>query len=141
VSALGTQVELNANFSDATYRSMPNASIPDANKDGVSDTITINNGTNITIEAVQINVKVTHPRSGQIGIELTGPNGSPKTKSILMNINNSFLYENDSDLNIVLTSNAFYGETVNGNWTIKVIDGRTGETGSLVQWDINVLGH
>jgi subtilisin-like proprotein convertase family protein len=58
-----------------------------------------------------------------------------------MNINNSFLFENDANLNIVLNTNAFYGETSSGEWFIKVVDGKSGDIGTLNSWDINILGH
>lgn len=140
VSTLGQQVELNAGFNKTQYRRTPNLTIPDKNKDGVSDSFTFSEATNYKIETVQVRVQIAHARSGEIGIELESP-GSPGTKSILMNINNSFLFDNDSNLDIVLTSNAFYGETLNGEWKIKIIDGKSGNQGTLIQWDINVLGH
>ena len=58
-----------------------------------------------------------------------------------MNINNSFLLDNDRNLNIVLTSHAFYGEDSKGDWTVKVIDGEEGTTGVLNNWKLNILGH
>jgi len=70
--------------------------------------------------------------------ELTSPMG---TKSILLNINNSFILDNDKNLNIVLTSHAFYGESANGTWTIRVIDGKEGNTGTFTFWGLNILGH
>lgn len=129
-------VELNNGFTDTNYTSTPAVNIPDADEDGVTDTISV--ASSINVETVQVKVKVTHPRSGQIGVELTSPSN---TKSILLNINNSFLFSNDSNLNIVLTSNAFYGETANGVWSLKVIDGLSGHTGQLDKWDINIIGH
>jgi subtilisin-like proprotein convertase family protein len=58
-----------------------------------------------------------------------------------MNINNSFYLDTDQNLNIVLTSHAFYGESSQGNWEIRVIDGKSGNTGTITRWSINVLGH
>jgi subtilisin-like proprotein convertase family protein len=85
-----------------------------------------------------LRVQVSHAKSGEVGIELTSPGG---TKSILMNINNSFLLDNDSNLNLTLSSHAFYGETLNGNWTIRLIDGRSGSSGTLTRWKMNIFGH
>lgn len=139
---LPSLVETNANFSSSSYSSGAlSKSIPDNSATGVTDTITVTSS--LTIETVQVKVQVTHPRSGQIGVELTSPRG---TKSILMNVNNSFLIDNDNNLNIVLTTNAFYGESANdgsasGQWELKVIDGLSGSTGQLTRWDLNILGH
>lgn len=148
VSTIGNLVEQNKNFNNSNFESETlNTSIPDNDSIGVSDAITISAGNALTVESVQVKVKVSHAQSGQVGIELTSPHG---TKSILMNINNSFLLldkdndgniDGDSNLNIVLTSNAFYGEDSEGTWTIKVIDGKAGTTGSLTNWKINILGH
>ena len=144
---LGNQIELNKDFNLNIYsRTNLNLTIPNdstspfsqsINSTGVTDTRFISN--DITVESVQVKVSITHPSPGEIGIELTSPSG---TKSILQNINNSFLLGNTSNLNIVLTSNAFYGESSNGNWELKVIDGQTGSnSGQLNEWHINILGH
>jgi subtilisin-like proprotein convertase family protein len=93
------------------------------------------------VESVQINLQVTHVQSGQVGVELTSPSG---TKSILLNINNALLMAStpDSDLDVTLTSHAFYGENASGTWTLKLIDGKADTvSGTLDQWAINILGH
>lgn len=89
------------------------------------------------VEAVQISVTLLHPTTGDLGIELTSPNG---TKSILKNIQDGFT--GNSGLNgMVLASNAFYGEPSSGFWTIKVIDGWAFDVGTLTNWQIRVYGH
>jgi subtilisin-like proprotein convertase family protein len=146
---MGTLVEQNASFNVSKYASGDvNLTIPDADKDGATNIIAISTSDALTVESIQIRVNITHEQSGQLGIQLTSPEG---TTSILSNINNSFLLldkekngtiDGDSNLvNFVLTSNAFYGEDSEGNWTIVVIDGLAGTTGSLTNWDINILGH
>jgi subtilisin family serine protease len=79
---LGNQVETNADLTNGINISL---AIPDADKDGITHSQTV--ASNINVESVQVKVQITHPRSGEIGIELTSPSG---TKSILSNINNSF---------------------------------------------------
>ncbi|MFT6071273.1 MAG: subtilisin-like proprotein convertase family protein [Bacteriovoracaceae bacterium] len=143
---------------DATLTSSTTAVgsiIPDNDKVGLSHSINI--ASSYTVEAVQIKLNITHPRPGDLGIELTSPSG---TKSIIMNVNNSLLIGLDGATpdwiddytDSVFLSNAFYGENSNGNWTLKVIDGlgsNTGDTdldsapvqvGTLVNWSINVIG-
>lgn len=133
---LGPFIELNEDFSLGIYNRNINLAIPDNNSAGVVDTITVAN--NIIIESVQIEISVSHDKSGELGVELISPSG---TKSILMNINNSFLLSGDKDLNKhVLTTNAFYGENSGGQWSIKVIDGLSGNTGTFTNWKINILG-
>lgn len=141
VSALGTFLETNSNFNQSDFSSTPSGglSIPDNDATGVTDSILTPPSLSVTtVESVQVRVRITHPRSGEVGVELTSPSG---TKSILLNVNNSLLFEDDSNLDIVLASNAFYGENASGTWTIKMIDGRSGSVGSLVSWDLNITGH
>lgn len=110
-------------------------SIPDNSAVGVENTIVI--PTNITIESVQILSSITHADIGDLGIELTSPNG---TKSILLNVNSGI--EGLADLqDEVFLSNAFYGESSAGNWKIKLLDGKSGITGTLNDWGINIIGH
>jgi subtilisin-like proprotein convertase family protein len=109
----------------------------------VTDQIDLDLGNGKIVESVQVRVSVTHARSGQVGVELTSPSG---TKSILLNINNALLLPvngglADANLNVVLTTHAFYGENANGVWTIKLIDARSDDTGVLNSWSLNILGH
>ena len=123
------------NFQESqwTSRTKLALSIPDQSATGVSDSVAV--GTNFTIEAVQIHVKITHPYVGDLGIELTSPEN---TKSILMHINSNILEVN---INNLLSSNAFYMEGSRGNWTLKVIDGGKGDTGTLESWKIKFFGY
>lgn len=70
-----------------------------------------------------------------MGVELTSPSG---TKSILMNINSGIT--TTSIANVTLLSNAFYGETSLGNWTLKVVDGAAADTGTIKSWSIKAWG-
>jgi subtilisin family serine protease len=109
--------------------------IPDNSATGVQSTINV--AANLTIEGVQIKTSATHADIGQLGIELVSPGG---TKSIIVNVNNALEGQIDYIGEVMLT-NAFYGENSAGNWTIKLIDGRTGTTGTLTNWQINIIGH
>lgn len=136
-SSLGTFKETNPDFDDPDYYSgILNLSIPDNSSSGRSTTMNITD--DLTIEAVQIEVNIDHAASGELGVELTSPKN---TKSILLNINNSLLLDGDEDLNTRLLTNAFYGENAQGTWTLKVIDGKNSNTGTLNSWKINILGH
>ena len=141
--------ETNPDFDDAAEgRTGLALAIPDASAAGASSSLTINAPTYATdtiVESVQLKVKVTHVRVGQVGVELTSPSG---TKSILLNINNALFVpteggtQPDADLDVVLTTHAFYGETALGTWTVKVIDGYDDDVvGTLDEWSLNVLGH
>lgn len=132
--------ETNSSFTQKAAGPALALAIPDGSATGASSSISLSLGS-MKVESVQINLQVTHAQSGQVGVELTSPSG---TKSILLNINNALLMAStpDSDLDVTLTSHAFYGENATGTWTLKLIDGKADTvSGSLDQWAINILGH
>lgn len=134
---MGNLIQTNPNWNISSFDSgVLSKTIPDRSASGVSDSISIS--TNINVEQVQIQVNFTHPRSGEIGLELTSPNG---TKSIIKYVNDSFLIDGDSNLSMKFLANAFYGESSQGTWTLKAIDGKTGNNGILTRWKMNILGH
>lgn len=114
--------------------------IPDDNTAGVSVALTVPAlGASSIAETVQIKVTTSNTSSGRnrdLGIELISPSG---TRSILKNIMDGL---NSSNLSgMVLASNAFYGETSTGIWTIKVVDSAAGGTQTLTNVQIRVYGH
>ncbi len=109
-------------------------SIADEDASGNTDSLTI---AAITVEVVEITISISHPDIGEVAIELQSP---ASTKSILLTMYNGF--SNSDDLaEMVLLSNAFYGESGAGSWTIKVIDGVFGNTGTLTSWKLKIYGH
>lgn len=108
--------------------------IPDNSATGASSAISI--ATSLTVEAVQIKVSITHADISELALELTSPSG---TKSILVNARNSLTgianYAND-----IFLSNAFYQENSSGTWTLKVIDAKAGNTGTLTDFSLNIYG-
>jgi len=109
--------------------------IPENSVTGVSSILTVS-GTPSLVEAVQITVSATHTASGDLAIELTSPSG---TKSVLKNGRDGF-GSSDNLSNMVLISNAFYGETLAGDWRIKLVDTDDIDTGTLTNWTIKVYG-
>jgi subtilisin family serine protease/subtilisin-like proprotein convertase family protein len=115
-----------------------NLPIPDASALGAAGTLVVP-GTprNLVIESVQIEVTAQHPSPSDLGIELVSPQG---TRSVLLTIKNGFA-AGSGVFQMVLASNAFYGESAAGTWTMKVVDGVPAGTGTLVEWKIRVYGH
>lgn len=109
--------------------------IPDNNLQGVTASFNVRH--NFKIEAVQVIISLNHPWPYQVGIELISPSG---IKSILKNVNTNSL-DQGSYKNIKLLTNAFYGESSKGPWTLKLIDGQGGSTGTLINWKLNIWGH
>jgi len=112
--------------------------VPDNSAAGATNVLSVPSSLALQfIEAVQIRVDVTHPSTGDLGVELTSPQG---TRSVLKTIRDGFTGSANLG-NMVLLSNAFYGENPAGGWTIKVVDGNPANTGTLNSWAIRVYGH
>ncbi len=136
VSALGAFLETTNQSTNAWAYTSGVLALGILDNSAAGTTNTINVTHNYSIEAIQIQISITHARAGDLGIELVSPSG---TKSIILNVNNA-LYT-AANLSATFLTNAFYKESSLGNWTIKVIDGRTGTTGTLTNWKINIIGH
>ncbi len=126
----GTYTETNwtANRSGLTFN------IPDNSATGVSDTLIVSD--NVKIEAVQLRLWVTHADISELAVELTSPSGA---KSILINMRNSLTGMGNYEGETFLT-NAFYQENSAGTWRIRIIDGRSGNSGMLTRWSLNFAG-
>ncbi|GGZ00176.1 S8 family serine peptidase [Shewanella fodinae] len=139
-------------------------SIPDASVSGASDGIEI--ADDMVIEAVQIEVSADHLRLPDLAVELISPSG---TRSVVMTPYNGMVYQGVMDPsdptdyvpgfeNTPMLSNAFYGESTKGTWTLKVIDVNSGDysfilypvqyvdipnesQGVLKGWSIRFHGH
>jgi len=109
--------------------------IPDNNATGASSAVSVSDSK--TIEAVQVKINLSHAYTGELAIELTSPSG---TKTMLFNPKNVFGTTNGLT-NFILLSNAFYGESSSGNWTLKVVDTLATDTGTLTNWSIKIFGH
>ena len=106
-------------------------SIPDDDGAGVTQTLTVEGlADDANIEAVTLRANITHPQTNDLAIHLTSPSG---TESILNPIFNDALAGN-ADLDWTLLSNAFYGESPNGDWTIRVVDAAAEDEGTLNGW-------
>ena len=117
------------------YSNTPFIFIPDDSVAGAEDTVDVID--DLVIEAIQVSVTASHSWTGDLGFELTSPGG---TKSILLNVNNSFVFSDDLS-NFVMLTNAFYGESSDGVWVLKALDGEAGLTGTLESWTLTVYGH
>lgn len=102
----------------------------------------------VTIESVQVKITTNHTLPGDLGINLVGPNGTHKSRLILVDsgIRNLF-----GDTEYTFLTNAFYGEDSAGTWTIEILDGNSTNrtlpdssvdsgSGDLVSWEIIFRG-
>lgn len=129
VSNLGT-------YQESSWYASPTLAlaIPDNSAAGVTDNLNV--AVNYFIESVQIKISTNHTYVGDLGVELVSPAG---TTSKLLLVNSNIKHSGLSEF--TLLSNAFYGESSAGNWTIKIIDGADADTGTFTSWKIKVNGH
>lgn len=113
-----------------TKQRVINVAIPDNDKNGLVDTIKMQR--DLTVKAVELDVNIKHPYSGDVSIELHGPNG----KSI--NVHGP-TRKPGTDIKELFSGEkfeAFKGIKSRGDWKIKVIDSGARDNGSLVDWTI-----
>ncbi len=107
------------------------ASIPDHHGGGLVATMDVGGlSEDASIEAVTLEIDVTHPFTNDLGIHLISPSG---TESVLNPAFNEALAGN-ADLDWQLLSNAFYGESPNGEWRLKIVDAAPEDVGRLNGW-------
>ena len=115
----------------STFDSTEAAGIPDFDSGGVTRSLVVDGlPADANIEAVTLEIDVTHPFTNDLGIHLVSPSG---TESILNPAFNEVL-AGIADLDWHLLSNAFYGESPNGEWTLKVVDAAPEDAGTLNAW-------
>lgn len=108
--------------------------VPDFSATGATSTIDVTQDK--TIEAIQITPDIEHANAGELAVELISPRG---LRSVVIPMNNAL----DKTVNIKASrflTNAFYQESSLGIWTMKIIDGRAGNQGSIKGWKINIIG-
>ena len=104
-----------------------------------SHTIDISSPTstnNNFIEQVQLGFKLNHIYPDTVGMTLVSPSGTEV--NILQPFTN--VYGNHSGLWITVGVNAFYGEQINGTWTLKITDYLDdSQTGVLQDWYLDIF--
>ncbi len=123
--SLGTQ-----SMSDWFTASTDGLQIPDHDGAGIEQRLNLDLPSTSNIEAIQLHLSGTHENLVDLSIELESPSG---TKSIMNPVFNGTL-AGEQTLEWRLLSNAFYGESPRGTWTLLVIDAAEGDTGTLNSW-------
>lgn len=91
----------------------------------------------LLLESVQVRLTVSHPDMNRIAVELISPSG---TRSVLKRMSDGAHTASMRD--VVLLSNAFYGERARGVWQLRVVDSKPGShRGTLNSWYLRVTGH
>ncbi len=126
--SLGSLVET------APFSLARNRAIPDADAAGLMQVQKVSGlARAASIEAVTLEVNLTHGFAHDLGIHLISPAG---TESVLNPIFNDILASESGTLNWRLVSNAFYGENPNGDWRLRIVDAVSGDVGSLREWSL-----
>ncbi|MEZ0225575.1 MAG: S8 family serine peptidase [Alphaproteobacteria bacterium] len=122
-----------ASFTTAT--SSPALALPDLS----TVTTSINVAQDITIEHVLINLNLSHTWAGDLVITLISPDG---TESVLIDrpgTNTAGDYK--GGITFTLETNASWGESSAGTWTLEIQDAASGDTGTLNSWSMTFLGN
>ena len=127
--SLGTQ-----SLSDWFTASTDGLQIPDHDGAGIEPQLNVDLPADTNIEAVQVHVSGSHENLVDLSIEVESPSG---TQSVMNPVFNGTL-AGEETLDWRLLSNAFYGESPRGTWTLRVIDAADGDTGTLDSWALRV---
>lgn len=114
-----------------------NQAIPDNSNTGTSHILSVSEAEKLTVESVQIRLMLSHLYLSDLQVQLTSPNGM---KSVLMTPRNG-MGTSISNKEMVLLSQAFYGENSLGDWKLEVFDTNGGDTGTLHSWSMTIYGH
>jgi len=102
--------------------------IPDGSLAGISETFMLTGL--LPLEEVEISLNITHPWRGDLEALLTSPAGTV-SRLMFRNIADSF-----NNVNWTFLSNAFWGETPQGMWTLTVRDVFGGDVGTWNSYSI-----
>ena len=121
--------------------------IPDAEPAGISDSIRVTKG--VEIDYVEVDVEINHANYSDLIVTLTSPTG---VVSELLNraprgaepYFPGSSYDpgkvDGQDFLYTFSTTANWGETGVGDWTLTVTDAKTGDTGTLNTWTLNLYG-
>ena len=104
----------------------------------VEDTISYSvNSANNFVEFIQVAIELDKEIPKDIGLHLISPEGTEM--SILHPFTN---VSGPADGYFYIGVSGFYGEQINGNWTLKVTDyTNNGDSGTLIDWAIRIYGN
>jgi subtilisin-like proprotein convertase family protein len=118
--------------------SSPSLAVPDMGS--ASDSIEVDEV--MRVEQISVDLHVRHGDREQITVILVSPDGTeselistPGRGPGMLGRTNTY-----SDIDFMVTSNEFWGESAEGEWTIRVEDPEEGFSGELVSWNLTLHG-
>ena len=114
-----------------------NGSIPDNSSGTVTKSVSKPSGSNGIVEFVTIAIDFTHAQPWSVGLRLQSPGGTT------VNLMQPFTQINNPGGGywINIGASAFYGESMEGTWTLTISDYSAGTVGTLNRWGIRVYGN
>lgn len=112
--------------------------------------------TNGTVEDVNVAMNITHTRTGDLRLILTGPTGTSVVLSNRIGGNGqnytNTVFDDDAELKITegqppytgsfrpeMALEAFNGSRVSGDWQLRINDATSGNSGTLDNWCLHIL--
>jgi len=124
---------VNTGFLSSTIQ----GTIPDNSSGVVTQVVSKPDGSNGIVEFVRVKLNFDHAQAWSVGVRLQSPGGTVvNLMQPFTNINNP-----GGGYWIDIGASAFYGETMDGTWTLEISDYAEGTTGTLIQWGITVYGN
>ena len=129
----GLTFQLDTSPRTVERRSNPGLAIPDADDQGISDRIAVSQTGELRSVAVPVTVR--HTFIGDLAIKLTSPSG----KSVTLHNQQG---GNSRDVETIYTRETLpqledlAGESIEGEWTLKVTDAASADTGTLESWGL-----
>ncbi|MGD8837815.1 MAG: proprotein convertase P-domain-containing protein [Desulfobacteraceae bacterium] len=121
-------------FQMASY---PEMEIPDADNQGVADTISFDE--EAVAVSIQVHMHITHTYIGDLRLTLTAPSGH----SVVLHDRNG-AGANDIqatyDAHTTPGLSNLAGQSIQGDWTLQVQDLATGDEGRLNRWELEIRG-
>jgi kexin len=156
VTKAKTWTNVGATATPFSQTTSPNLAIPDAGS-AITSSISVSNSGLTAVEFVDVIVTTNHPSAGDLKITLTSPQGTSSTLSEThacygLDSSNSCSYSAgpcgciDGSASCASGAQWSFGvarlinEQPNGNWTLSVQDGISGNTGTLKSWTLTIYG-
>ena len=137
--------------SSSQSKAIPTAKqqVPDGNTTGLSSVISVTdlNATLDFIEYVDIELNMDGENYGDLQINLTSPANKTSTLAEQHDCSNIevvlvvFKCVFDTPTKVSFGSARHLGESPDGDWTLKVIDGITGDNNNVYSWGLKFYGH
>ncbi len=95
----------------------------------------VNVGRAIEVESAALTLTLSHGNMSDLRVELVSPEG---TRSVLLSPSTGTTVA--SNLTWTFATEALRGETSLGDWTVRITDTKTGATGSIASYKLDVFG-